>query len=411
MHQETLKKALWVVMAALVAMPWGCEYKAPPSPWEEFEKEVKAPPEIHAVIPEADAGCASEIIIKGAHFSPVITENNVYFNNKPAVIKTASDTELVVYRPNVVGDSVAIKITVAGAVEIAQFFPYRMKAVVEKFGPFSGLDAIVAFTVDKNENVYVAMSNNTVIRLDAQGFQDLSFLSKAPSSLWRDMKVYGDWVYLVRANNVIYRASISDTVVVEYVTLPNRSDRIRTIDFDSNGHLFGGGKNSDLMVFRSATDYQKLGFYAQYEILSLRVYQEYLYVAANYTGTQPVSVAKGIWRHAIQSDGTVGAQEPVLDWSATPYASATISTITFSENGVMYIASDHPEYPILMYNMNTGEFKPLFYKIIPSPVDQIMWGNSTFLYALVNRNTRFDRGGNFLRIDTGEMGAFYYGRQ
>lgn len=410
MREEIWKKAVLFGMVVLMAVPWGCEYKAPPSPWEEFEKKVKTPPEIHAVIPEKDAGCASEIIIKGAHFSPVIEENNVYFNNKPAMIKTASDTELVVYRPNVVGDSVTIKITVAGAVEIAKFSPYRMKAVVEKFGPFSGLDAIVAFTVDRNENVYLAMNNNTVIRLDAQGFQDLSFLSKAPSSLWTDMKVWGDWVYLARANNVIYRVSSTDTVVTEYVKLPNRSDRIKAIDFDANGYLFGGGKNSDLMVFRSATDYQKLGFYAQYEILSVRVYQGYLYVAANYTGTQGVSMAKGIWRHNIQSDGTVGPQEPVLDWSATPYASATISTLTFSENGILYIASNHNEYPILMYNMNTGEFRPLFYKIIPSPVDQIIWGNGTYLYALVNRNTRFDQGGDFLRIDTGERGAVYFGR-
>ncbi|MDZ7260940.1 MAG: IPT/TIG domain-containing protein [candidate division KSB1 bacterium] len=398
--------------ACLLILQSGCEYNAPPSPWEESQKKEKIIPVITRVIPENNAGTASEITLIGEHFSPVIEENNVYFNQVPAIIKSASDTQIVVYRPNIIGDSLVIKVTVAGAVGIARFSPYKMEAVVEDFGHFTDLEAILVCALDIEDRVYLAMGSMNVIRLNSDESRDLSFTGTTNTNLWTDMKIGSDgYLYLARHNNIIYRMALEGGSAAEYVKFASRNDRVKCIDFDENGNLFGGGKNTGVIVVRSSTDYKKLGYYGDYEINSIRIYNGYLYVVAKYSGTKEVEINTGIWRHPIQPDGSIGDQELVLNWSTSPYGDANLNTMTFSEKGIAYIGTNDKETPVVMYDPTTSSFKPLFFGIIPSPVDQLVWGNSTYLYAIINRNTRFDRGGQFLRINTGELGAPYYGRQ
>jgi hypothetical protein len=411
-----MKKYSWIkgmlcFASCLLILQSGCEYKAPTSPWEESQKEIKIIPVITQVEPENSAASASEITLIGEHFSATAGGNNVYFNNVPAVIKSESATQIVVYRPNIIGHLLTIKVIVVGAVGIAQFYPYKIEAVVEDFGHFTDLDAILVCALDRSENVYLAMGNTDIIRLNSDGNQDLTFLGTTPGNLWTDMKIGSDEnIYLTRSNNIIYRLPKDGGSTEEYLKFASRNDRVKCLDFDESGHLFTGGKNSDIIVVRSATDYQKLGYYVPYEINSIRVYNGFVYIAANYTGAVAGEIKSGIWRHQIQPDGSIGDKELVLDWSSSPYTDASISAITFSENGLIYISTNDNENPIIMYDPNANSFKTLFFGLIPSPVDQLVWGNSTYLYTIINRSIRFDRGGQFLRINAGVAGAPYYGR-
>jgi len=389
----------------LILLLSGCEYKGPNSSWDELEKREKIMVEIERVEPE-QAGAASELTIIGTNFSTNSEENWVYIENVRCVVKSCTDASIVIYRPNVVGNSLTIKVSVLNAINVATFSPYKMEAVVEDFGNFAGADAILATTVDQNENVYLAMNNTDVIRLKSDGSRDTEFLGTTDYSLWTDMKVSSDgYLYLARSNNIIYRLPKEGGSTEEYVKFTSRNDRVNSIDFDENDNLFGGGRKT-LVVIRPDGSYEKLGYYSDYDIASVRVYNNYVYVAAENSST-------GIWRHQIlDQNGSLGDQESVLDWSTSPYADANIYDITFSENGVIYIATDNNEVSsIIKYNPDTGSLEPLFFEIIPSAVEQLVWGNSTYLYAVINRNTRFDQGGQLLRINTGEPGAPYYGRQ
>jgi hypothetical protein len=396
--------------ACLLIAQSGCEYKAPASPWEESQKKEKILPVITQVEP-AIAGAASEITLIGENFSPVDSLNKVYFDNVPAVIKSASATQIVVYRPSVVGDSLSINVTVAGALGIAKHYPYKLEAVVENYGHFAGLDALITGGMDKSENLYLAIRGLTVIRLNSDGSRDLGFTGTTQSSLWTELKAGPDgMIYMARSNNIVYRLANTGGAAEEYFKFPNKADRVKSLDFDENGNLYCGGKNSDLLVIRSQTDFQKMGFYADYEILCIRVFKGYVYLAANYLGKDAAVIKTAIWRNQILPDGTVGGKELVLDWSISPTIGATLNSFTFSENGVIYIASNDPETPVIMYDSGAGSFKTLFFGIIPSPVDQLIWGNSNYLYAIGNRNLSFDDGGKLLKINTGEKGAPYYGR-
>jgi len=199
--------------------------------------------------------------------------------------------------------------------------------------------------------------------------------------------------------------------VETYVTFPGRNtDRVKSIDFDQNGNLFCGGKKSGLMVVRPDQTTKKLGIYGDYDIITIRIYSGYVYMTALYSGSGTATVNTGIWRHAINQDGSVGSQELVLDYGASPYANVSLNDMTFSEQGTIYLGITHPETPIVTYNPNDGSYKALFVNLISSPVDQLVWGNSTHLYAIINRNISFSKGGKLIKVNTGELGAPYYGR-
>ena len=196
-----------------------------------------------------------------------------------------------------------------------------------------------------------------------------------------------------------------------------KRDRIKTIDFDQNDNLFGGGNKSGLVVIHMDSTFDNRGYYNDWEIISVRVYDGYVYVAAKYKGNDAGVPPLAVYRHPIiDTNGGVGNREMVLDWTAGPYGldadlgETEIFDMAISESGVLYIGSDHPDSPLVMYDMETGEYSTLFFGIIPSPVSQIVWGNGNSLYVIINRATDFSDGGALLKINTGEPGATYYGR-
>jgi hypothetical protein len=403
MSQKHWNRGALLAAAGLLLLQSACEYKAPASPWEQAQNAVRVVPVITAVEP-AVAGTAGEITLVGENFSDTLSWNHVYFDGTPAIIRSATATWITVYRPRVTGDSVRINVVVDGARDIARFSPYPMDAVVEDFGHFANTDAFLACAADADENVTVVMGSTSFIRLNPDGSQDLAYLKTSSTALWTDMAIGPDGlVYAARSNNIIYRLQDDTSVVQAAITLASRNDRVKSLDFAPNGTIYGGGKNSDLIIIRSPTDVVKSGFYGTWDIYAVRVYGSWVYVAAKFTGTGSVPVAAGVWRHAIQGDGTLAAGEPVLDWAAGPAPAATMAALALAENGVVYVGSNDTARPIVTFDPASGAWNALFYGIIPSPVDQISWGPGHHLYVVVNRTKTIANGGKLLRIDTGVL--------
>jgi hypothetical protein len=189
------------------------------------------------------------------------------------------------------------------------------------------------------------------------------------------------------------------------VTLSSRNDRVKSLDFSADGTIYGGGKNSDLIIIRSPTDAVKSGFYGTHDIYCVRVYGGRVYVAAKYGGNGTVPVPAGVWRHAIQGDGTLAEGELVCDWAQSPAPEAVMAALAIAENGVVTIGNNDPESPMVTFDPASGSWNTLFYGIIPSPVDQISWGPGRALYAVVNRTRNMGNGGRLLRINMGVLEA------
>jgi hypothetical protein len=142
------------------------------------------------------------------------------------------------------------------------------------------------------------------------------------------------------------------------------------------------------------------GSYASDDILAIRVYNGYVYVASRTYGTQnPVK----IWRNQIIADN-LGAQELVLDFGATgEFSSRVVNDIAFSSDGVMFVATDGDD-PILSFDISNQKMD-IYYKGIVSPYcKRLAWGKANYLY-LINGDATAGQTWTVYRLDMGIAGA------
>ena len=75
-----------------------------------------------------------------SNFSPTIAENQVYFDATPATILTASATQLTVRAPNLVKDTVALRVSVYKSDKYSESKQYQLLAAVSDFGGLAKTD-------------------------------------------------------------------------------------------------------------------------------------------------------------------------------------------------------------------------------------------------------------------------------
>lgn len=385
----------------------GCDYDAPTNGWDEAQKKEQIVPVITQVLP-ALAGSASEITLIGEKFSAAPGGNIVYFNNMKATIVSESATRIVVYRPDITGDSLTIKVVVNGAVGIARYQPYKMDNIMGAFGIILDSEAIIAMSMDKDENSYFVLrdSKNNVIKLDAAG-KRADWVGEV-SNLATDAKIGpSGGLYVARKREQIYLVPAAGGKATTYATLPT-GGKVEYIDFDQNGNLFGIGDDTGIYILRSNKTGVSLGFYKGYNAEGLRVYNGYVYVLVYAIGDG----TSGIYRNQILSaDGQLGPNELVLNWTQSgAYASAKMLSLEFSAAGDMLVGTDHiGSSPVLLVRPDKT-LSPLYYGLISAPVDVVQWGNHNYLYLLINRRMPKKDGGSYMRININAAGAPYYGR-
>jgi hypothetical protein len=410
MKASPLLNKIGFALALIFVLGLACEYDAPVSPWAEAQKQPTVVPVIQKVLPE-EARSASEIKIMGENFSPVPAKNLVYFNNVAAIIKSATASEIVVYRPKITGNGLTIKVIVEGALGIGKYSPYQLTEILSSFGLFLDGDAIICMTMDKDENTYVILraNDNNLIKLTPDGKRDDSFTATV-TRYATDLAVGpGGFIYIVRKRDQVYRVPPTGTTVENYAKFAS-SAAGQCLDFDQNGNIFAGGEKTGLLLLRPDKTSAKLGLYTDFNVKAIRVFNNYVYVLASYMGTDPSVQPSGVYRNQILTTaGEVGPNELVLDWATTgDYQTATFNSFTFDANGDMYVGTNHAA-PVL-FAKKDGSMAPLYYGMIAPSADQIVWGNQKYLYLLRNQRMTKAEGGGIIRIDMDKLGAPYYGR-
>ncbi len=410
MKASPLRHKIGFALAIILMLGLACEYDAPVSPWEEAQKQPGIIPVIQKVWPE-EARSTSEITITGENFAPVPAKNLVYFNNVSAIIKSATTSEIVVYRPKITGDGLSIKVIVEGALGMGNYSPYKLTEILSAFGVFLDGDAIICMTMDKAENTYVILraNDNNLIKLTPEGKRDDSFTATV-TRFATDLAVGpGGYIYIVRKRDQVYRVPPTGTTVENYAKFAG-SAAGQCLDFDQNGNMFAGGEKTGLLILRPDKTSAKLGRYDDFNIKAIRVFNNYVYVLVSYLGTEPVAPPTGIYRNQILTPaGEVGPNELVLDWVTTgDYQPTTFNGLTFDADGDLYIGTNHTA-PVLLVKKD-GSMSSLYYGMIAPSVDQIIWGNQKYLYLLRNQRMTKAEGGGIVRIDIDKLGAPYYGR-
>ena len=400
--------SLFRIILPISLVMFSCEDpNYPENIWDE-DDQGNASPSISSVEPEEAAFAGIDTLtINGQNFSENTSANLVYFNNMLGNVISATSTSLRVVTPNLVSDSVQIRVAVQGAFLFADHSSlYTLTAAVSDYGPFDQFTDIFSLDLDRDENLIVSMD----------GSPNAEFWivdTNQDSAVWSGALAKGSGmklgptgsVYFVNYQRYLYKDE-QGTPKENTEIFKRLNGNVTDLDFDSNGNLFAGGTgsiidvvdiNDDGGLTSGVTEVKNLD---TLDVISLRVFNDHLYVL-----TTTVSSDQAIYKMQILDDlGSLGDLELVFDWSAYTNKLSSALCFTLSEAGDLFVGSDSDDQP-LTYIQN-GNASGFYSSILTAPISYMAWGNSNYLY-LINKTEETNR---VQRVDTRMSGADYYGR-
>jgi len=391
--------SIFMMILLIAAFFFGCENKYPESLWDPNAPSGAQPVIEQIIPPDSTYAGVGEIIIKGKNFSPVKDYNLVFVGGKKADVVDATETQITIKSPVVIGDSLEIKIAVHKTELFSEPVYYKLRAAVSVIGNLAENNWMAyAIASDRVGNVYVDIEGKLLKKIDTQGnvthVADVTFL-KANSMKYGP----GDKIYAAFAAGRVKKIATVDTSGVEgtYVSLPKEP---KDIDFDANGNAW---VTVDTDVYLVKPDQSKTSVKTfPVKLKTIRVFNDNIYVS----GFDETTGEAKIWKAPIQGE-TLGDEEVVLDIAAADWLTGvTVNSFTFDSDGNMYLATDNAD-GILIYNPVDSSHDVLFPGLIAPNIWAFCWSEGNFLFAV----QQLESYSNILKIDVGKTGAPYYGRQ
>lgn len=388
------KQILAALIIIFIVVTAGCEYEGPTAQWKLVEEETDSPT-ITEVVPSVAVAGVNYLTINGENFTDNQDKVTVHINGYNAEIVDFSNSSIKIRRPDRSGDSLSIKVSVYGAVNLGKWEPYTITPVYEPYGQFLSGTPLGCLAIDKDENVYVVENTATleVYKITPSG--EKTQIGNADGLIQGAAIDPNGKLYLFRNVKDIYVVE-SDTVHI-YATV---SKRVNTGVFDSHGTLYASGRRADINIVQPDLSTKQAGFYSSDEIFCLRIVDNYLYALIELRSSDESHPEMAIWRHQILDDqGNLGDAELVFDWASAgeAYTESTPATFTIDSEGGIYIGSDNVA-PILYYNPSTEKIDEIYKGIIPSSATKLLWGNGNYLYMVYSGGSSEN---DLFRIDMG----------
>jgi len=382
----------------------GCEYDGPEQIFDPDE-DLGVSPTISAVIPSDSAvGGVNRIRIVGENFSADPTKNSVYLGGEKLTLLSSSPTELVFRRPaSIVGNDLALKVVVDGAFQIPGV-PYAIKEVLFVHGDFSGSFDIYTIAVDRDDNLYAASAQRNIWKVTPDGVMT-EYVERTGFRSSDDLKVGPDgYLYVALGDENLERVPPGGGEFEEWGT---SGEDIAYFDWDANGNIYGGDRRGVWVMSPDGSSSKEVGNYADFSLIDLRVYDGYVYFAAEYRGGDNIPEF-AIWRNQILDDtGTLGDNELFYDWANSgDYAMSEMTAMIVAQDGTWYIGTDRETDPVFVLNAD-GSTDILYAGMLAGYVDDFVWGAGNFAY--LNRGDSASER-RVVRIDLGQPGAPYFGR-
>lgn len=403
MKNKNLVKYLFSSVILVLFFLISCTKYEEPGLINDPNKTYSKSPVVTGVIPpdSAIAG-VREITIVGSDFATGNGDTNwVYIGGKPAKIKSVAPDRIVIYRPALADDKygkpINISVTIPTALGTAKINNYKIERPVIRYGNFNTFTYnLFAVEVDKQENLYIA-TRRLIIKYDGLDLTQSPQLSNDFAKI-TDLKFGpGGYLYMPIDKADIYRMDVSTWKTEKYVTLPNVTSKL---DFDDKGNLYTAKANGIYVVNpdKNIIATQRLDGIT---IVELRVYNGYVYAASS-SALYKIQILDG--------KGTLGETQPIVDIKSIPSLSGSdISSFTIGSDGTIYLClKNHPDYSIFVLE-NDGSVTPFYVdNILPQRVDQIIWGNSRYVY--LNRGTLLRDSVRVYKMGMDKNGAPYLGR-
>lgn len=395
-----IKLSFIFVLFTIISVLNSCSTDSTPSLYQNRDKGDT--PVINSIDP-AEKGLAgiTVITITGENFSDIAEENLVYFSSSLAEILQNSTTQLVVRAPNLVSDSIKIKIAVRGAELFSDPSDYILESAISEPFPFKDFEDPYSITVDAEENIYLSYVSANV----GQGVNKLTpageltnFAPKGGETFYNGLKYAGNGVlYGVRSVRAIFRITEAASPAT-YAVLDNGTNML-DLDFDKDKNIWTGGTGGKIYRIPAnptgTNDWKSFNF--EPAIRSIRIFNDNLYAAASDEN------GHAVWKMPIIAPDSLGTATKYFDLTAN-YPLTSALAITFSEDGVLFIGTNYKNPIIAVYpDLSHEEW---YAGVLASPADKFAWGNGTDLYYTVGAvGAR-----TIIKINMGLNGAPDYGR-
>ncbi len=359
-------------------MFYSCKQNSTPSLYD-LAVDKGLTPAISSIEPadEALAG-VQDITINGSNFSDSTGNNLVFFNGIKAAVQSATEAKLVVRTPNIISDSVVIKVAKSGASGSSGFsnkIIYKLKqAVFNIFPPENSILLPYAITVDAAGNVYVsatAAGQGVGIKKILPDGTVNAFAPKGGETFFTLMKMGpGNIIFAARKVKAIF--NIQEGIAAKtWVTYANGIGSIDALDFDQNKNVWAGGTGNGA-IYRITPDKAVKAFNFPEDVTSIRYFNNHLYISSK-EGTNV-----NIWKVEIISQDSLGEPQKYFDFSSN-FGGYEIRALDASVNGDIFIGTDAPETIIVLHpDQSFEQFYPGIFEV--AAVYAFGSGNDNFLY-------------------------------
>jgi len=408
----TIPKFIFAALFAMIILT-GCNEEDKITSLWNGDYTASPAPVITSLAP-ANQGLAgvTAITIIGENFSEIKENNLVFFNGYKASVLEASPTRIIIRAPQIVSDSLIIKIAVHGSLYFSEGHSYKLKPSVEEYYSFDTQLGEIPWgvTLDALGNLYVSLEGKNISKIKT----DKSM------SVWAPKGIETKWNSLqFGPNSTIYGAKLLRGIwkITEntaptnapWVTSPSGSS-ISDMDFDNALNLWAVGTNSNLtnnsiVVMKPDGTLKPYSF--PNKLTTVRYYNSYLYFSGLIDGKESV------WRAIVVND-SLGTPELYFNYSDNVHPSSTINALTFAEDGDLYIATNKTEDPVTIVHLD-GSFEPLYPgNFEPNTnIVTMCWGNDEILFMT---RAEYSVGGviklkqTILAVNMEKRGAIYHGR-
>jgi hypothetical protein len=417
-----------------IILLFGCKDDPAPSLFDPnaYQAAFNDVPEISSIAPaESSYAGVGNLIITGKNFNPnepVAVNNRVEFIHAGdfAVgdILSTSSNEITVKSPVLVGDSIQVRVWSSGADPYSEKYYYRLKAAVAVLSVVDPKQVeanyhSVAVSADGKiliavENLGTATTKGAIKVVDPDG--NVEATHGISAQIVEGVKYGpGNKAYFTFAVGRAKQIRTVDLASGAEATFSNVSVVPKDLDFDPDQNVWVVGRQAATTLYPSDVisinaDGSGAQVAATFDVFlqTVRIFSEggnnYVYVAGYNTDTGE----EKIWRNMIKADGTLEAPEVVLDVAAATWLEGNVQSVTFSAAGTMYIGTTSAPDAIFKYDPASDSHEVLYPGLLAANFPYISWDNGIFMYAvqqLVGGTTKI------LKIDLGETGAPYYGRQ
>jgi len=356
-------KIIWLTGAFLLSLGMifvGCE--APDQPVYDASNPDPHPtgkdPAIISNINPTSGFFGEEITINGDGFDLEPSNNMVRFGQKIGTVISATETELTVLTPGVIGDTAAVAVAITGSEYWSNSMPFTFNNLPEEYN-LEMIDEEITYpngvAVDADENVYIGGRADEVIYKVTPSGEKSEFAS---------VPVIGhihfgpdDYLYVCEMwEGKIVRISPDGNTIEDVIEVESPVD----FDWDENGNMFIASNDAGVYVLDSSGSLGELIEIGTTK--NVRVFGNQLYISR-------------IWEGVIEAYEITGTSLDV-DNPQTIYEGDSPASFDIAGNGFILLAEawDTSLYP-LFQDGSLGD--PLYEGEMMTPMRYMVWRNKS----------------------------------